>query len=135
MKLTIIHLLQLKGADPNGLRNLVSRHAGPNPPIPPLPEDAEAIKVAGNVCSCIVLFFFLSSITDCELGALPSQAVQRSPRQVHRGHPACCKLTGIYSIIQPIFTSYSVAEFSSALRQSLPYTLEDLSSLAILGTL
>jgi len=38
----------LKGANPNGLKNLVTRHAGPNPPIVPLPEDAEAMKAAGN---------------------------------------------------------------------------------------
>jgi len=38
----------LRGADPNGLKNLVARHAGPNPPVPPLPEDAEAAKAAGN---------------------------------------------------------------------------------------
>jgi len=39
----------LKGADPNGLKSLVARHAGPNPPIPPLPDDAEAGKAAGNI--------------------------------------------------------------------------------------
>ncbi|KAF8646750.1 hypothetical protein AX16_007077 [Volvariella volvacea WC 439] len=39
---------QLRGADPNGLQNLVKRHAGPNPPIPPLPEKAEEAKAAGN---------------------------------------------------------------------------------------
>ena len=51
------HLLQVRGADPNGLKNLVARHAGPNPPIPPLPEGAEAVKTAGNVCYEISLPF------------------------------------------------------------------------------
>jgi hypothetical protein len=39
----------MKGADPHGLVKLVSHYAGPNPPIPPLPEDAETAKAAGNV--------------------------------------------------------------------------------------
>lgn len=39
----------LKGADPNGLRRIVQTHAGPNPPIKPLPADAEKAKEEGNV--------------------------------------------------------------------------------------
>jgi len=38
----------LKGVDPTRLKNLVARHAGPNPPVPPLPEEAEAFKASGN---------------------------------------------------------------------------------------
>ncbi|GAA5946657.1 hypothetical protein JCM3765_000334 [Sporobolomyces pararoseus] len=38
----------LKGADPAGLNRLVYAHAGPNPPIPPLSEEAEKAKEAGN---------------------------------------------------------------------------------------
>jgi len=38
----------IKGADPRLLNNLVKKHAGPNPPIPPLPEAAEEAKLAGN---------------------------------------------------------------------------------------
>ncbi|GAA5848520.1 hypothetical protein JCM3766R1_005674 [Sporobolomyces carnicolor] len=38
----------LKGADPAGLNRLVYTHAGPNPPIPPLSEEAEKAKEAGN---------------------------------------------------------------------------------------
>ncbi|KAF7351180.1 Thioredoxin h [Mycena sanguinolenta] len=38
----------LRGADLQGLVRLISQHGGPNPPVPPLPEDAEAAKVAGN---------------------------------------------------------------------------------------
>lgn len=51
MRLSILTLLpspQLKGADPQGLTRLALKHAGPNPPIAPLPEAAEAAKVAGN---------------------------------------------------------------------------------------
>ncbi|KAJ7916812.1 thioredoxin-domain-containing protein [Mycena leptocephala] len=36
------------GADPQGLAHLVFQHGGPNPPVPPLPEEAEAAKVSGN---------------------------------------------------------------------------------------
>ena len=36
--------------------------------------------------------------TDHESGALPSQAVQRSPREVHRVHPTCCKSSRISNI-------------------------------------
>ncbi|KAJ7106025.1 thioredoxin-domain-containing protein [Mycena crocata] len=38
----------IRGADPQGLSRLVLQHGGPNPPVPPLPEEAEAEKVAGN---------------------------------------------------------------------------------------
>ncbi|KAJ6576827.1 thioredoxin-like protein [Mycena sp. CBHHK59/15] len=38
----------VKGVDPQGLARLVLQHGGPNPPVPPLPEEAEAAKVAGN---------------------------------------------------------------------------------------
>jgi thioredoxin-like negative regulator of GroEL len=38
----------VRGADAQGLRALVVQHAGPNPPVPPLPADAEAAKAAGN---------------------------------------------------------------------------------------
>jgi len=38
----------LRGVDPQGLDRLVASHAGPNPPVAPLPEAAEAAKVAGN---------------------------------------------------------------------------------------
>ncbi|KAJ7244178.1 thioredoxin-like protein [Mycena haematopus] len=38
----------IRGADPQGLARLVLQHGGPNPPVPPLPEEAEAAKVAGN---------------------------------------------------------------------------------------
>ncbi|KAJ7350439.1 thioredoxin-domain-containing protein [Mycena albidolilacea] len=38
----------IRGADPQGLARLVQQHGGPNPPVPPLPEGAEAAKVAGN---------------------------------------------------------------------------------------
>lgn len=41
-------LSQLKGADPQGLTRLVLTHAGPNPPVAPLPADAEAKRVEGN---------------------------------------------------------------------------------------
>lgn len=39
---------QLKGADPAGLNRLVYGHAGPNPPVPPLSSEAEALKEEGN---------------------------------------------------------------------------------------
>jgi len=38
----------VRGADPQGLGRLVSQYGGPNPPVAPLPADAEAAKVAGN---------------------------------------------------------------------------------------
>ncbi|KAF7321575.1 Thioredoxin h [Mycena kentingensis (nom. inval.)] len=38
----------LQGADQYGLARLVAAHAGPNPPVAPLPEEAEREKVAGN---------------------------------------------------------------------------------------
>ncbi|BGP57531.1 hypothetical protein JCM8202_002251 [Rhodotorula sphaerocarpa] len=38
----------LKGADPAALKRLVYTHAGPNPPIPPLSPEAEALKEEGN---------------------------------------------------------------------------------------
>jgi tetratricopeptide (TPR) repeat protein len=38
----------VRGADPNALGALVARHAGPNPPVAPLPAEAEAAKAAGN---------------------------------------------------------------------------------------
>ncbi|KAJ7125062.1 hypothetical protein C8R44DRAFT_914588 [Mycena epipterygia] len=38
----------VRGADPQGLGRLVSQHAGPNPPVPPLSDEAEAEKTAGN---------------------------------------------------------------------------------------
>ncbi|KAF7315205.1 Thioredoxin h [Mycena indigotica] len=38
----------LRGADPYGLAKLIGQHSGPNPPVPPLPEAAEAEKSAGN---------------------------------------------------------------------------------------
>ncbi|GAA5898742.1 uncharacterized protein JCM6883_003413 [Sporobolomyces salmoneus] len=38
----------LKGADPAGLNRLVYTHAGPNPPVPPLSEEAEKAKESGN---------------------------------------------------------------------------------------
>ncbi|KAJ7496975.1 thioredoxin-domain-containing protein [Mycena latifolia] len=38
----------IRGADPQGLGRLVLQHGGPNPPVPPLHEEAEAAKVAGN---------------------------------------------------------------------------------------
>ncbi|KAK7057534.1 thioredoxin h [Favolaschia claudopus] len=38
----------IRGADPQGIARLVLQHGGPNPPVPPLPEEAEAAKVAGN---------------------------------------------------------------------------------------
>ncbi|KAJ7502921.1 thioredoxin-domain-containing protein [Mycena galericulata] len=38
----------VRGADPQGLARLVLQHGGPNPPVPPLPAEAEAEKVAGN---------------------------------------------------------------------------------------
>ncbi|KAJ6497730.1 thioredoxin-domain-containing protein [Mycena sanguinolenta] len=41
----------LRGADLQGLVRLISQHGGPNPPVPPLSEEAEAAKVAGNVGS------------------------------------------------------------------------------------
>lgn len=44
-------LVQLKGADPTYLTELVQRNAGPNPPVAPLPVEAETAKVAGNVGS------------------------------------------------------------------------------------
>lgn len=40
--------LQLKGADPQGLTQMVVRHAGPNPPVAPLAPEAEAAKLKGN---------------------------------------------------------------------------------------
>ncbi len=40
--------MQLKGADPAGLNRLVYGHAGPNPPVPPLSPEAEALKEEGN---------------------------------------------------------------------------------------
>ena len=46
----------LKGADPAGLTSLVAKNAGPNPPVAPLPVDAEGAKVAGNVRSCFNTF-------------------------------------------------------------------------------
>lgn len=46
----------LKGADPQGLTLLVAKNAGPDPPVAPLPADAEAAKVAGNVRSLIFVF-------------------------------------------------------------------------------
>lgn len=49
IQLLIHPISQLKGADPQGLARLVASHAGPNPPIAPLPEAAEAAKAAGNV--------------------------------------------------------------------------------------
>lgn len=39
----------LKGADVAGLRRMISTHAGPNPPVKPLPADAEKAKEEGNV--------------------------------------------------------------------------------------
>ncbi|KAJ7287260.1 thioredoxin-like protein [Mycena rebaudengoi] len=42
----------VKGADPVGIARLVSQHGGPNPPVPPLPEEAEALKELGNVGPC-----------------------------------------------------------------------------------
>lgn len=39
---------QLKGADTQGLTQLVVRHAGPNPPVAPLPDKAEEAKAKGN---------------------------------------------------------------------------------------
>ncbi|KAJ7188625.1 thioredoxin-domain-containing protein [Mycena filopes] len=38
----------VRGADPQGLSRLVMQHGGPNPPVAPLPADAEAAKIAGN---------------------------------------------------------------------------------------
>ncbi|KAJ7209702.1 thioredoxin-domain-containing protein, partial [Mycena pura] len=38
----------IRGADPQGLGRLVVQHGGPNPPVPPLPTEAEAAKEAGN---------------------------------------------------------------------------------------
>jgi thioredoxin-like negative regulator of GroEL len=38
----------LRGADPRGLETMISKHAGPNPPVPPLPEEAETAKTEGN---------------------------------------------------------------------------------------
>ncbi|KAJ6558415.1 thioredoxin-domain-containing protein [Mycena vulgaris] len=38
----------VRGADPQGLARLILQHGGPNPPISPLPEEAEAAKSAGN---------------------------------------------------------------------------------------
>ncbi len=38
----------LRGADPYGLKAMVTKHAGPNPPVPPLHPEAEAAKVKGN---------------------------------------------------------------------------------------
>ncbi|KAJ7668535.1 thioredoxin-like protein [Mycena polygramma] len=38
----------VRGADPQGLARLVSQHGGPNPPVAPLPQEAEEAKVAGN---------------------------------------------------------------------------------------
>ena len=61
------------------------------------------MKAAGNVCHRTSPSF--EFITDNESGTLPSQAVQRSPREVHRGHPTCCKLSRISNIILSIFTS------------------------------
>ncbi|KAK4706185.1 hypothetical protein P7C70_g35, partial [Phenoliferia sp. Uapishka_3] len=39
----------MKGADPQGLVRLVGKNAGPNPPVAPLPTEAETAKAAGNV--------------------------------------------------------------------------------------
>ncbi|KAL7417825.1 thioredoxin-like protein [Mrakia frigida] len=36
------------GADPAGLIKLVKAHAGPNPPLPPLPAEVESFKADGN---------------------------------------------------------------------------------------
>ena len=41
--------MQLKGADPAGLTRLVKTHAGPNPPVAPLPKEIEDLKNDGNV--------------------------------------------------------------------------------------
>ncbi|CDZ98446.1 thioredoxin h [Phaffia rhodozyma] len=38
----------IKGADPAGLTRLVKTHSGPNPPVAPLPQEAEDAKTAGN---------------------------------------------------------------------------------------
>ncbi|KAJ7717819.1 thioredoxin-domain-containing protein [Mycena maculata] len=38
----------VRGADPQGLGRMVLQHMGPNPPVPPLPAEAEEAKVAGN---------------------------------------------------------------------------------------
>ncbi|KAI5475576.1 Thioredoxin h [Pseudohyphozyma bogoriensis] len=38
----------MKGADPQGLTRMVGTHAGPNPPVAPLPEEAEKKKSEGN---------------------------------------------------------------------------------------
>ena len=38
----------LKGADPQGLTQMIVRHAGPNPPVAPLSEAAETAKAKGN---------------------------------------------------------------------------------------
>ncbi|GAA5853629.1 hypothetical protein JCM8547_007391 [Rhodosporidiobolus lusitaniae] len=38
----------LKGADPAALNRLVYTHAGPNPPVPPLSDEAEKAKDEGN---------------------------------------------------------------------------------------
>ncbi|KAJ7647635.1 thioredoxin-domain-containing protein [Roridomyces roridus] len=38
----------VQGADAQGLARLVLQHGGPNPPVPPLPAEAEEAKVAGN---------------------------------------------------------------------------------------
>lgn len=38
----------MKGADMRGLAQLVQAHAGPNPPVAPLPAAAEEFKVQGN---------------------------------------------------------------------------------------
>lgn len=38
----------MKGADPQGLTQMIIRHAGPNPPAVPLSEAAEEAKSKGN---------------------------------------------------------------------------------------
>jgi thioredoxin-like negative regulator of GroEL len=39
---------QVRGADPHRLVQLIAAHAGPNPPVAPLPAAAEAAEAAGN---------------------------------------------------------------------------------------
>ncbi|CAK5281827.1 unnamed protein product [Mycena citricolor] len=38
----------VRGADPQGLARMIAVRGGPNPPVAPLPAEAEAAKVAGN---------------------------------------------------------------------------------------
>ena len=76
---------QVRGADPRGLQTLVKKHAGTNPPVPPLPPNAEEAKLAGNV-SLISYNRLYRLILYYTLGAFQEGGIQRGSGEVFYSH-------------------------------------------------